>query len=42
MKNELYGGRLMSAGHPGKPAENGKACEGHTTETSLPYNYLPL
>ena len=42
MRNELLRWGLMSARHTGKPVENGKACEGHTTETSLPYNYLPL
>ena len=28
MKNELYGGCLMSARHTDKPVENGKAFEG--------------
>ena len=26
MKNELYGGGLMSAHHTGRPVENGKSC----------------
>ena len=28
----VYSGRLMSARHTGKPVENGKACEGHTSK----------
>ena len=42
MKSELYGGRLMSAHHTGKPAENRKVCEGAHNQNKLALQLLTL
>ena len=42
LKTNFYGRHLMSARHTRKMWRMGKHVRGHTTETSLPHNYLPL